>query len=468
VFSFIKTIFKILTFSFGFVIIATVIAAKSPEFGEITAFNLHVRSAPDRNATSVKVLNKGARVRILKRAEGWLEIYHEGQTGFIRNRERYVHIIAAPSSPEHKPERTVEGIKEESKVITREIKKRKEKVSAITQEEKTLLNGLNEIDLSLNKARKKKSDIRSELAGLEGQIKETTKTSKDLIKSIETTERYVAGRLVALYKLSWLGKIQMLASAENIYDFFQRKTAFEKILAYDDKIRNDLLAKKLLLAKLLERLNAQKEQQLSLEKEYQRQIKFMSKERAKRAQLLTVIRSKRTLELAAIESLRQASTALDEAIKSMVIQKKPFPKHEKPLQKPFTTLKGLLKIPVSGKIVSRFGPYKDTRFNLMGFRSGIHIRADRGEPIRAVSFGSVIFSNWFKGYGNMIIIDHGSNYYTLYAHAEELFKKKGDVVDQEEVIATVGDTGSMSGPRLYFEVRHRGKPLDPMKWVKKG
>ena len=174
-FSFIKTIFKILTFSFGFVIIATVIAAKSPEFGEITAFNLHVRSAPDRNAPSVKILNKGTRVRILNRADGWLEIYHEGQTGFIRNRERYVHIIAAPSSPEHKPERTVEGIKEESKVITREIKKRKETVRAITQEEKTLLNGLNEIDLSLNKARKKKSDIRSELAGLEGQIKETIK-----------------------------------------------------------------------------------------------------------------------------------------------------------------------------------------------------------------------------------------------------------------------------------------------------
>ena len=68
----------------------------------------------------------------------------------------------------------------------------------------------------------------------------------------------------------------------------------------------------------------------------------------------------------------------------------------------------------------------------------------------------------------MIIIDHGNNYYTVYAHAEELFKKKGDVVDQEEVIATVGDTGSMSEPNLYFEVRHRGKPLDPMNWIKKG
>ena len=147
---------------------ATVITAKRSEFGEITAFNLNVRSAPDRNATSIKKLNKGTRVRILKRTNGWLEIYHEGQTGFIRNRERYVHIIkegedkaepASSTAPEEKPESTVEGIKEESKKITREIKERKEKVRAITQKEKTLLNGLNEIDLSLNKARKKKSDM---------------------------------------------------------------------------------------------------------------------------------------------------------------------------------------------------------------------------------------------------------------------------------------------------------------------
>ena len=68
----------------------------------------------------------------------------------------------------------------------------------------------------------------------------------------------------------------------------------------------------------------------------------------------------------------------------------------------------------------------------------------------------------------MIIIDHGNGYYTVYAHAEELFKSKGDVVESREVIATVGDTGSMIGPRLYFEVRHHGKSLDPVKWLKQG
>jgi len=68
----------------------------------------------------------------------------------------------------------------------------------------------------------------------------------------------------------------------------------------------------------------------------------------------------------------------------------------------------------------------------------------------------------------MIIIDHGKNYYTVYAHLEETFKSKGDMVEKEEVIATAGDAGSLSGPGLYFEVRHHGKPIDPLEWIRKG
>jgi septal ring factor EnvC (AmiA/AmiB activator) len=122
-------------------------------------------------------------------------------------------------------------------------------------------------------------------------------------------------------------------------------------------------------------------------------------------------------------------------------------------------------MPVKGKIVSLFGKFKNTRYQILNFRSGIEIQTDRGEPIAAVFAGKILYADWFKGYGNMIIIDHGENYYTVYAHIEEAFKSTGDDVDAGEVIATVGDTGSITGPKLYFEVRHHGKPLDPMQWL---
>ena len=125
-------------------------------------------------------------------------------------------------------------------------------------------------------------------------------------------------------------------------------------------------------------------------------------------------------------------------------------------------------MPVKGKIVFRFGPHKNTKLNVVNFQSGIQIKADRGEPIRAVFDGQILYADWFKGYGNMIIIDHGENYYTVYAHAEELFASKGDTIDMGDAVATVGDSGSMIGPSLHFEVRHHGKPVDPLKWIKKG
>ncbi len=179
------------------------------------------------------------------------------------------------------------------------------------------------------------------------------------------------------------------------------------------------------------------------------------------------VRGQQSLELAAIEALKKSAQDLDQKIRLFTTRPA---KDQAPSSAahPFNASKGLLNMPVNGKIVSFFGPFKNTKFNVVNYQSGINIKADRGEPIQAVHAGRVLFASWFKGYGNMIIVDHGDHFYTIYAHAEEVFKAKGDLVDAGEVIATVGDSGSMIGPALHFEVRHHGKPQDPLNWIKKG
>ena len=174
---------------------------------------------------------------------------------------------------------------------------------------------------------------------------------------------------------------------------------------------------------------------------------------------------KKSAQLAAIEALKRAARDLDEKIKNLNVGSSTASLEEHPAVEPFQAYKGLLKMPVKGKIVSLFGEFKNTRYQVLNFRSGIEIQTERGEPIKAVYAGKILYADWFKGYGNMIIIDHGGNYYTVYAHIEEAFKSTGDAVESGEVIATVGDTGSITGPKLYFEVRHHGKPLDPMQWL---
>ena len=164
---------------------------------------------------------------------------------------------------------------------------------------------------------------------------------------------------------------------------------------------------------------------------------------------------------------KEAAADLDQTIKSLNSKSGPTATGRDVPAKSFSALKGLLNMPVKGKIVAFFGPHKNKAYKTVNFQSGIEIKSEVGEPVRAVYDGQVLYASWFKGYGNMIIIDHKNNYYTVYAHAQDLFASKGDTVEMGEVVATVGDSGSMIGPSLHFEVRHHGKPLDPLEWIKK-
>jgi murein DD-endopeptidase MepM/ murein hydrolase activator NlpD len=117
-------------------------------------------------------------------------------------------------------------------------------------------------------------------------------------------------------------------------------------------------------------------------------------------------------------------------------------------------------------VVAEYGPQVNPRFGTKTFRNGIDIEAVEGSNIAAVFPGHVVYTGWFRGYGNLIIVDHGGEYYTVYAHAADIRVTEGDEVKQGQIIGTVGDTGSLQGPRLYFEVRHEGKPQDPAQWLR--
>jgi septal ring factor EnvC (AmiA/AmiB activator) len=128
----------------------------------------------------------------------------------------------------------------------------------------------------------------------------------------------------------------------------------------------------------------------------------------------------------------------------------------------------LLIFPVKGKIANLYGSYRHPRLNVPAFRNGIDIAAERGEPVKAVHAGAILYSSWFKGYGNVVIIDHGDHFYSVYAHLEDVFKSVDNHVEAGDVIATVGDSGAMGAAGLYFELRHHDRPLDPLEWLKRG
>ncbi len=128
----------------------------------------------------------------------------------------------------------------------------------------------------------------------------------------------------------------------------------------------------------------------------------------------------------------------------------------------FADLRGKLRLPVRGELIGRFGAPRGTGGTNL---KGLFIRAAEGQPVRAIAAGQVVFADWMRGFGNLLIIDHGDGYLSVYANNETLLRQVGDVVAPGEPVATVGATGGNQESGLYFELRHLGKPVDPLTWV---
>ena len=130
--------------------------------------------------------------------------------------------------------------------------------------------------------------------------------------------------------------------------------------------------------------------------------------------------------------------------------------------KPFGQLKGKLAFPVKGDITNRFGASRPDSTVLW---KGIFVRAASGQNVKAIAAGRVVFADWLRGFGNLLIVDHGNGYMSLYGNNETLYKQVGDELRGGDTIATVGNSGGNEDSGLYFELRLESKPLDPLKWL---
>ncbi len=472
----IKTITKIIIISF---VLAVFLNCANDAFaskkrvakdGVITAFRLNVRLGPSNDSSVYYVLKKNAKVKVYGETGtigAWIQIEFDGQKGYVRNRLQYLRVLKPIKTIKPEPRTEKQNIvpNKDKASIKKKIQQKKEKIISFSKEEKIIIEGLNEIDSTLNQAKIKVSHISKNLKTIDKKIKNIIREKEKIIEEYDQKRLYSGTRLNALYRMKMLGKFEVVSAPESIFDFIIQQRALSKIIESDIVILNEQILTMHRYERLEKELKQNKKDKLELERELNLQILITEKKSKRKNEILKKIRTEKKLELAAIKSLEKAAIKLDQQIKQMSKLKK---KKMNINSKLFSDYHGRLPMPVKGKIISSFGAGKSSDNKTFTFQNGIDIRPEKNGRVKAVFYGKVIFAKWFQGYGNLMIIDHGNSYYSLYAHNKELLKTIGDIVEKEEIIAIAGDTGSIKGLCLHFEIRHHGKPVNPMKWLRKG
>jgi len=358
--------------------------------------------------------------------------------------------------------------KNELKEIQKKIEAKQARIKKAEKTEEKVISDLDDIEEVLSQ---KQQELKHYGVNLKNQEKKITALNQEIDKlkaEIIQEERFLADRVKVLYQLGRLSFSKAIFSSESFSTLMRRYGYLNRLIDYNVGTINDYSQKLDLLQHDKQRLK-ETENALEVLTQQTRSVqKTILNHQEEKTSLLVRVRSEKQLQLKALEELKQASQRLQRLIDKLDKQKAitSLPSEKFPSEYPFS-LRGKLDFPVEGKVITFFGEHEDQEFATVSFNKGIEITARLGSPIKAVLKGTVIYSGWFKGYGNIIIIDHGAGLYTLSGHVAELLKPVGTPVKTGETIALVGDTGSLKGSNLYFEIRHHGQPLNPLEWLKK-
>jgi septal ring factor EnvC (AmiA/AmiB activator) len=355
----------------------------------------------------------------------------------------------------------------------RQLNEERAKAAEAKKRETSLLAELETIDKSLAQRKAEVVRLDARIDRAEADLKILRGDIGRLAGRRSEQEEQLMRRLRALYKVQAQGgAIPVLLGDDDPTRRTAAVRALASLAALDARLIDEFRTTSGRLEDRKRRQETRQAELATLRVDAAREQVDVDREAARRRLLLARVRENHAYHERMVGELSEAARRLEAFIRELQekqrrVAKTPPPKPGiEPPGVGFGTLRGRLPWPTEGKIVAAFGAQVHPRFGTRTYRNGVDIEAAQGTEVGAVFAGHVIYTGWFKGYGNLIILDHGNDYYTLYAHVADILVKEGEDVRQGHKIATVGDTGSLTGPRLYFEVRYQGKPQDPEQWLR--
>jgi septal ring factor EnvC (AmiA/AmiB activator) len=347
----------------------------------------------------------------------------------------------------------------------------------------TIQEKIKQTQAQLNKKLESSERLQQELKLAELEIAKTATQLNQTDKLLQTTRRETVELESEKLRISTVIKEQQKQLAGQLksafmagnYDFakmfFNQDDAgrFERTLTYYqylNKARQQEISKFRALVLELEQLNtklAEKTQSLeSFLVTQKQQSSQLREQQASRHKKLKQLDQQIKSDTAKVNQLQQEERSLINAIEQAEIEAQSRTKDEDIVLVGLAQSKGKLTRPAGGKIQQLFGKRRQGQVRW----KGIVINSSEGSPVQAVQDGKVLYADWLKGFGLVTIVDHGEGYMTVYGRNQALLKQPGDPVLQGETIGLVGSSGGQSSPGLYFEIRHKGKALNPQSWLK--
>ncbi len=353
----------------------------------------------------------------------------------------------------------VQGMQsDELKDIQQQIKEKQAQIDQRLAESKKLQAQLRQAELNIAETAKALQETQTALDGNRTQQSQLRQEQIQIRQQQKQQQQVLASQLVNMYMAGNYDYAKMLFNLEDASKFERTLTYYQ----YLTDARKEQIDKFRALVAQLKRVDAslqEKQAELSrLESEQRKQNTLLVQQQSMREATLAQVKKQIDSEAAQIEQLQINEQALLKAIEEAESAAAQRPVNLSGL----SGLKGQLMVPTRGQLRDMFGKRRQGQVRW----KGVLFAGNTGAPVRAIYDGKVLYSDWLRGFGLVTVLDHGDGYMSLYGHNQALLKKAGDEVQAGETIALVGQSGGQNAPNLYFEIRHKGKAVDPVDWLK--
>jgi septal ring factor EnvC (AmiA/AmiB activator) len=358
--------------------------------------------------------------------------------------------LATPSSePEQKQIRQIET----------DLSREKEQFLKLGIRERDLLGQLAEIEEKIGEKRQFLQKIKEKLQLNRKALERQQVKLRHLERSSKEVRQRLSKRLTAFYKYGKRGYVHILTTSQDVEQLRRRMKYLQVIMEGDQGLLRQLAEVEQEISQEVTLIEERVAIIDGMKKAESARLLSIKEEQDKKVFLLMKVHSEKEFYETLVKELQHASQNLKVTLLDLDRKQK----KKTALPSDFANSKGKLPLPFNGKIIKSHDQWG---VDIVKMHKGIFIQGPLGSEVRAVFAGRVDFSGWLKGYGQTIVINHGSRFFTVSAHLSERFREEGDTVEKGTVVGLLGHTGPFEKPRLYFEIRRAGTPLNPLKWVK--